>query len=475
MAAMIVRGLRLLIAASVSALVALAATTGSAAASQSDYAKAYALGLEAYTYGLPLVETDKTFRSMTSINVSNGAFGPVNHFNSVRSLNNPKSKAVVAPGANALSSIAWLNLTHGPQVLHVPPVNGHFFVLALEDPYTEDFLNLGSVHNTKPGYYVIAGPGQHNQPLPKGTHRIDSNYSRVWIIGSTQLKGTHDLANVHRIQNGYTLTPLSKFETDDHPARPSHPRTTVKNYALPSGLQFFDALGRLLKQFPPPAADRAELLQLAAVGIGPGMSPSQNPRLNSDTLKGLKAAIAAGPAQIKDDAKALFLAGFAAHDGYLLGGFGHYGTDYRLRAVIAQIGLGAVASDQSIFALSLTDHSLAPLNGSTNYVLHMPAPPPVNEGWTLTVYDLHGFLVPNPLNRYQFNNHSQLAHNPDGSVNIYLQSDRPSNPAQAHNWLPTPPGVGFELIWRLLAPKPTQIKGMLAGAAWEPPAITPSP
>ena len=475
MAALIPRGLRLLIACSVSALVALAATTGPAAASQSDYAKAYAVGLEAYTYGLPLVVTDKTFRSMTSINVSNGAFGPVNHFNSVRRLNNPKSKAVVAPGANALSSIAWLDLTHGPQVLHVPQVRGHFFVLALEDPYSEDFLNLGSVHNTKPGYYVIAGPGQHNLPIPTGTHRIDSNYSRVWIIGSTQLKGKNDLASVHRIQDGYTLTPLSKFGTDYHPTRPTHPHSRVKNYPLPSGLRFFDVLGRLLKRFPPPAADRAELRQLAAVGIGPGMQPSKNPRLNSDTLKGLKAAIAAGPAQIKTDAKALFLAGFATHDGYLLGGFGHYGTNYRLRAVIAQIGLGAVASDQSIFALSLTDHSLAPLSGSTNYVLHMPAAPPVNEGWTLTVYDLHGFLVPNPINRYQFNSHSQLIHNADGSADIYLQSTRPASTTQARNWLPTPPGAGFELIWRLLAPKPAKITGILNGTGWEPPAITPSP
>ena len=204
------------------------------------------------------------------------------------------------------------------------------------------------------------------------------------------------------------------------------------------------------------------------------MSPSHNPRLNSDTLKGLTAAVAAGPAQIKDDAKALFLAGFAAHDGYLLGGFGHYDTDYRLRAVIAQIGLGAVTSDQSIFALSLTDHGLAPLSASTNYVLHMPTPPPVNEGWTVMVYDLHGFLVPNPINRYQFNSHSQLAHNADGSVDIYLQSTQPASTTQARNWLPTPPGAGFDLIWRLLAPKPGQIKGILAGTGWEPPAIVPS-
>ena len=189
MAAMLPRGLRLLIACSVSVLVALMATAGPAAASQSDYAKAYAVGLQAYTYGLPLIETNVTFRSMTSINVSNGTgFGPVNQFNSVRSLNNPHSKAVVAPGASALSSIAWLDLRHGPQVLHVPRVRGHYFVLALEDPYTEDFRNLGSVHKTKPGYYVIAGPGQHNVRTPSGTHRIDSKYSRVWIIGSTHLQ-----------------------------------------------------------------------------------------------------------------------------------------------------------------------------------------------------------------------------------------------------------------------------------------------
>ena len=341
----------------------------------------------------------------------------------------------------------------------MPQVNGHFFVLALEDPYTNDFRNLGSVHKTRPGYYVIAGPGQHSVPVPRGTHRIDSNYSRVWIIGSTQLKGKHDVANVNRIQDGYTLTPLSELAAY-HPAGPKRRHTTVKNYPLPSGLQFFDVLGRLLKQFPPPGRP-GRARQFAAVGIGPGKNPSQNPRLNSDTLNGLKAAVAAGPAQIQDDAKALFLAGFAAHDGYLLGGFGHYATNYRLRAVIAQIGLGAVTSEQSIFALSLTDHSLAPLSGSTNYVLHMPAAPPVNEGWTLTVYDLHGFLVPNPINRYQFNNVSQLAHNPDGSVDIYLQSTRPASATQARNWLPTPPGAGFELIWRLLAPKPAQIQGIL--------------
>ncbi len=51
------------------------------AVSETDYNKGYEIGLEAYTYGLPLLVTNTTFETLTSINVSNGAFGPVNQFN----------------------------------------------------------------------------------------------------------------------------------------------------------------------------------------------------------------------------------------------------------------------------------------------------------------------------------------------------------------------------------------------------------
>jgi hypothetical protein len=451
------------------------ASASPSASSQADYNKGYSIGLEAYTYGLPLLETNTTFLTMTSVNVSNGAYGPVNQFNSVRSLNSAGSKAVVAPGSNGLSSIAWLDLSKQPQVLHVPQVKNHLFVLGLIDPYTTNIKNLGSVHNTKPGSYVICGPGQHGLAIPAGTSRIDVDYARIWIIGSTQLKGASDVANVNKIQDGYTLTPLSQFGHTYHPQPPADPNTTVKTYSVPEGLQFFDMLGQQLEQFPPPAADQAELRRFATVGIGPGQTPSANQHLSSDTIKGLKAAVAAGPAQIKKDIEALFLAGFDKHDGYLLGGFGTYGTDYRLRAVVSQIGLGAFTSEQTIFAMSSTDHSRKPLSGSTAYVLHMPSALPINEGWSLTVYNLQGFLVPNPIDRYEFSNSSQLTHNADGSVDIYLQAKQPSSPSQAKNWLPTAGGTGFEVMWRLLAPKPARIKGILDGSGWQPPAITKAP
>ena len=188
------------------------ASAPAAAARNSGYERAYQVGLQAYVYGLPLLETNKTFLTQTSIDVPNGdGFGPVNNFNNVRNLTNPRSRTVVAPGSNGLSSIAWLDLSREPQVLHVPRVRGHSFVLALLDPYTTNIRNIGTVNATRPGYYAILGPGQYNTPLPAGVRGIDVDYSRIWIIGSTQLKGKRDLGNVHRIQNGYTITSFAAF------------------------------------------------------------------------------------------------------------------------------------------------------------------------------------------------------------------------------------------------------------------------
>ena len=461
------------------AVVALSAASlsvlaGCSSSSQpSAYDQAYAVGLQAYTYGLPLLVTNATFQTMTSINITNGqGFGPVNQFNNVRALNNPKSTTVVAPGASALSSIAWLDLTAQPQVLHVPEVKDHDFVLALLDPYTEDLRNLGSAHSTPPGDYLIAPPG-NTAKTPAGTERIDVTQPRIWVIGSTQLKGPGDVKNVNAIQDGYTLTPLSKYGTDYTPPAPATKDTTVDTSAVPTGMAFLDTLGQQLAKFPPPAADKPQLETLATMGIGPGKTPSKDTSLSADTVRGLTDAIAAGPAQVQADTKSVSAASGTKHNGYFLGGFGTYGTDYQLRAVVAVMGLGAFTSDQTIFASTYTDAKGSALAGSSSYTMHLPAEPPAREGWTVTVYDTKGALIPNALNRYNLGAASPLTKNADGSIDILVQPTQPTDAAKTTNWLPVASGQGFEVIWRLMAPQPDAIDGILGGTGWQPPAPTP--
>ncbi|MEI6374443.1 MAG: DUF1254 domain-containing protein [Actinomycetes bacterium] len=439
-----------------------------------DYQRGYQIGLEAYTYGLPLLTTDATFRTMTSVNVSQGAYGPVNQFNNVRSANTSSSTAVVAPGSTSLSSIAWLDLRDGPLVLHVPQVTGHYFVLAFIDPYTNNTVNLGTASSTAPGDYVIEGPQQRSVTLPAGTHALPVDYWRMWIIGSTQLTGPSDVAAVNAIQDQYTLTPLAKYGTADAPTTPTPTPTnsTVTKYTPSTGLAFFDELGGQLSRFPPPTADAPALARFATVGIGPGKSPSTDTSLSAATQQGLTDAVAAGPAQIHQETQTLFAQDFDTHNGYLLGGFGTYGTNYTERAVISQIGLGAFVAHQAIYAMSWSDSAKTPLSGSSAYVLHLTNAPPTNEGWSLTVYSLHGTLMPNSLGRYSFTNTSPLTRNSDGSIDILLQSTTPATAAQQANWLPLVAGQGFEVAWRLFAPAPQSINGILDGSLWQPPTIT---
>ena len=437
-----------------------------------DYERAYAIGLEAYVYGLPLLTTNQTFLSMTSTNVSQGAFGPANQFNSVRGTNTASSTAVVAPGATGLSSIAWLDLSEGPQVVHVPEVTGHSFVLAFIDPYTTNLVNLGSASKTPPGFYVVRDPAQREIAVPPGTTAIDVDYSRIWVIGSTQLKGPADIPAVNAIQDGYTVTSLADFTAGITASPPATPQPAITDYPLPDGLAYFDALGQLLQEFPPPQRDAPILRRMASVGIGPGLSPSTDDQLASQALQGLADAVADGPAAVQKQVKALYATDFGRHDGYLLGGFGRYGTDYAKRAVISQVGLGAFMSTQAMYAMAWSDAGKEPLSGSSRYVLHLPKAPPTHEGWSLTVYSLQGTLIANAADRYAFTSSSPLHRNADGSIDIYVQAHQPRQAARQRNWLPVAAGQGFEVTWRLFAPRASRIAGILDGTGWQPPQIT---
>lgn len=450
------------------------------AADESAYDRGYRLGLEAYKYGLPLVTTEKTFLNQTSIDVSNGrGFGPVNQFNPVRQFIEPQDRSVVAPNLDTLYSIAWLDLSKGPQVVHIPKIKDRYFVVPLMSPYTENFANLGSVDGTPAGDYAIVGPHDANLPLPKHVTRVTSPYDRVWIIERVYAdnNSAKDVAEVNKIQDEITVFPLSEYPRKNWtPPAPANPNTTVTDPGMPKGMAFYDELGDLLAEFPPPAADQPMLDELAAIGVGPGKHPSTDASLDADTVAGMTAAVAAGPAAVLADAQGMYAQGFTRFNGYLVTPTGTYGTDYRLRAVVTQVGLGALRPEQSVYPLALLDRTGKPLTGATKYVVHVAAGqlPPVSATgfWSMTLYDNDGFIVANPIDRYTINNRTPLHYNADGSFDLYIQNERPTDPAQAQNWLPAPAG-GFRIIWRTYGTEPSQIPGILDGTGWKAAAIMP--
>jgi hypothetical protein len=91
------------------------------------------------------------------------------------------------------------------------------------------------------------------------------------------------------------------------------------------------------------------------------------------------------------------------------------------------------------------------LSGEHTYRLHFPPGHlPTNDAfWSLTATDTVGYMVSSPAGRSSVDDHSGLMTGPDGSVDILLESQAPSGPAQ--NWLPTPSGR-FKLMLRAYLP-----------------------
>lgn len=74
-------------------------------------------------------------------------------------------------------------------------------------------------------------------------------------------------------------------------------------------------------------------------------------------------------------------------------------------------------------------------------------------------------VVPNPNNRFNFNNYSGLKHEADGSLRI-LFARRPRADVPESNWLPAPDGKPFFLNMRLYVPRDAVKRG-----EWFPPSI----
>jgi hypothetical protein len=145
---------------------------------------------------------------------------------------------------------------------------------------------------------------------------------------------------------------------------------------------------------------------------------------------------------------------------------GVYGNYYLKRAIIAQLGLGANLPEDAIYPLSLADDTGNPMQGGSAYVLHFDkgATPPVDAFWSVTLYDGEGFQVANRLNRFAVSSWMPFEHNPDGSLDLYVQNASPGVGKEA-NWLPAPAGA-FNLTMRLYAPKSDALTGK-----WNPPPV----
>jgi hypothetical protein len=92
------------------------------------------------------------------------------------------------------------------------------------------------------------------------------------------------------------------------------------------------------------------------------------------------------------------------------------------------------------------------LDGGTNYRLRVPADPPVDLFWSVTLYDVDTrALILNEQKIPDRSSRMDLRHNDDGSVDIYCGPAPP--PGFEQNWIPTVPGRNWFAYFRLYEPR----------------------
>lgn len=433
--------------------------------------EAQEIGTEAYIYLYPLVLMDITRKVMTNVNIGvRPGAGPENTFVHVREFPPANFRDVVRPNFDTLYSIAWLNLEKEPLIVSAPNTDGRYYLLPMLDMWSNVFAVPGSrTSGTGVGHFALVNKGWKGS-LPKGVEKIEAPTTLVWIIGRTQTNGPADYASVHKVQDGYTITPLSRWgKKVQAPKAVIDPSVDMKTDPLAQTAnlpaeKFFSYAMDIMKKNPAHETDWSLLTRMKRIGLNPGKK-FEFAKLPSDVQEALKKTPELAMNQIKTKIPtfARVVNGWQMNTDTM----GVYGNYYLKRAGVALLGLGANQPEDAIYPMAITDGSGKPVEGDNNYVIHFEKEelPPVSAFWSITMYDEEGFQVANPLNRFAIGDRDHLKFNSDGSLDIYIQHKSPGADRES-NWLPSPASGKLGITMRLYGPKPEALDGR-----WNPPGI----
>ena len=425
----------------------------------------------AYIWGYAPVLEKRKADFTTSPNIAPGpGRGPINSLAHFRELTDANFTDIVRPNSDTLYTVIYMDLKNEPQVLKVPPIKDRYYVLQIMDAYTNSIDYIGTRTNqTDGGTFMFTGPNW-NGTVPEGVTQIKSPTNLVWNIIRILVDGQKDVSNVNALQDQMALSPLSVFEGKNTSANTTQTNaskeTPVKSSPdlMPvTGIKIYDEISKVLAENPPPETDDEIVAKFATIGIAAGKVPSVD--VKNDTIgKALENGIVEGEKLILEKVKNL---GSTVNGWKVNLEAGRYGTDYLLRAAVANTAIGANAPEEAVYPIAFTDSEGKPLTGANKYVIHFNKDqfPPVNAFWSITMYNDKVLFVDNPLNRYLLGDRTEgLKYNDDGSLDIYIQKENPGADKES-NWLPAATD-NFSLTLRMYLPQESVLN-----SEYQPPPV----
>jgi hypothetical protein len=292
--------------------------------------------------------------------------------------------------------------------------------------------------------------------VPAGARVVRLPTRDVWMLARILVDDATDAAEVHKIQAGMKLRVVNKpaAAAASLPPDPGDlPHPDVPFGSPTDGANYLAVVNRMLARNPLPAT-QPFLPDWDKLGIRPGGSPS------AQQVADWTAALPALLATVKGGVR-----GAPGSAGQAVGGWhygpptiGLYGTDYKTRASVALGGLGALPMVEALYLSAVGDSRGQPLRPGTRYRVRVG-----KEGiqaqsfWSISMYQVEAdgrlFFVQNPIGRFAVGDRTQgTMKNADGSWDIVVQAQEPTDAKDRANWLPAPKDLPMQMILRAYLP-----------------------
>lgn len=379
-------------------------------------------GVEAaFLYGFPLYEIARTGQTRA-------AQPGLNRLGHRAMLADHTMRAITAPNNDTIYSSGQLEVSGSPIEVIAPTDTHRYFSITFMDAFTDNFAGIGTrLTKGEGGRFWIVGP-QWQGAAPAGVKVLQSSTNDVWMLARIVVDGPADLAAARALQQQISIRQVIEMA----------PRAfEVKATTADDPENFLGVVNEMLARSPGGKGHMARQWAYTAVGVGAHITPTEQ------QLALWRAYLPKGIQKLKE--KFLFRDLQVDGWGYQEPGVGEAGASDLLRSAIALGGLAALPEAEAMYFQATTDKTGAPLDGANRYVWRVPpGGVPADAFWSLTMYQVEAdgrfFLVENPINRFSIGDRTEgLVKNADGSIDIYLQRDRPDG-EKAANWLPAPAG-----------------------------------
>jgi hypothetical protein len=424
-------------------------------------AEASKLATDAYVFLYPLVfmeafrqawaEKPNTFARLTPL--------------LVRSLDGPPHALSLA-----YSIGAWVDLSAGPVLLTLPDSRDRYIIATVFDAWGEIVASIGTREtNGKGGRYMLAGPG--SQDALANIHDltpISASTNRLWVGVNIIGRGETDFDVLRSLASKCRATVIG----DTPLAYAASPRlgsgmSPIVRVSSMSHERFFSTAAALLALNPIRPADHAFAGLLQKLGLREGRSFTFS-SFHSEAALALQEGAAVGRANV-----------LAEHDRLLRLARDNWTAvtpadpkrqDYLNRAARIRLTPHTALPEDHLLMATSRDCTDEFLHGSRRYSIRFAADsmPPTNALWSLSAVDMTGRMMARKPGR-SIGSHRDLHYNPDGSLDILVQSTRSRRSARNNNWLQCPQGK-FTLVLELFSPGGAALEGR-----WSPPMVQRDP